>query len=481
MPERVLTSAFVPLSYGADKGLFLAKENKISLISDDLFNEVSKISNRPDHSEDYLLSIMTPSLIDTLFFDTSEVIHNLHSKPHIPRDCYHVTIELTKKCNLRCRYCFSSHLDNTIDNCDFNSNNISQMTDYLVRIAGSRHVSMSFYGGEPLLNYNIINKILNDAKIKGMKLSSVSLTTNLTILNEDVISILIKHNIKLLVSLDGYAEIHDLNRLFMTGKGSHAIVVRNLRKLMNSGFNKDNLNINCVVSPFTDLSKLIDYISTELSSLIDGDVFSKIGFSFICENNSSKRYIDTVPQECRLPTSLDYEAIINALDIFNVYANIIKTPEQLFVRNIWKKRIDKVLIMLFGQIDNYDISVNLCYPGDTQCYVSTEGKVYTCNFLCNQDELQIGTLEQGLIEPYCENLFLASQRLLEQCHFCWNKLFCSPCLARMYDYGRNSIDKDYFIRNHCVGEKELSSVILNSVFKLVRTRYDQIPQILSNI
>jgi hypothetical protein len=146
----------------------------------------------------------------------------------------------------------------------------------------------------------------------------------------------------------------------MTGKGSHAIVVRNLRKLMNSGFNKDNLNINCVVSPFTDLSKLIDYISTELSSLIDGDVFSKIGFSFICENNSSKRYIDTVPQECRLPTSLDYEAIINALDIFNVYANIIKTPEQLFVRNIWKKRIDKVLIMLFGQIDNYDISVNLC-------------------------------------------------------------------------------------------------------------------------
>jgi uncharacterized protein len=91
-----------------------------------------------------------------------------------------------------------------------------------------------FYGGEPLLNFKVIEQIVAAAEIKGSETRTFTdyhITTNGTLLSREIADFMDRHRFTVYFSIDGDAAHHDELRKYINGKGSFAEVERNLAYL----------------------------------------------------------------------------------------------------------------------------------------------------------------------------------------------------------------------------------------------------------
>lgn len=112
---------------------------------------------------------------------------------------------ITSDCNLACEYCFTRF------NKEFKREDSSigvgiAIVDFLLMNSTGKQVSLSFFGGEPLLKFKIMKDVVFHAETQAKharKEFSFSVTTNGTLLDKENLAFLKEHNVGLLISLDG--------------------------------------------------------------------------------------------------------------------------------------------------------------------------------------------------------------------------------------------------------------------------------------
>lgn len=139
-----------------------------------------------------------------------------------------VTINVTNDCNLRCPYCF----ENNKNKLKMNEDTIKKVLDkcyenYLMTNDAKFPFVVNFFGGEPFINFSVIETALKYAKEKNYNMT-FGVTSNLTILDDHMIDIIEEYELGILVSIDGIRAIHNRNRC-----NSYDIVKENVEKLMN--------------------------------------------------------------------------------------------------------------------------------------------------------------------------------------------------------------------------------------------------------
>jgi uncharacterized protein len=147
-----------------------------------------------------------------------------------------VWVHVTNECNLRCDYCYINKTSEKMD-ADVGYASI----DAIIRSAiygQFKHIKLKFSGGEASLNLGLVFQLDEYARGKASKVGlgyeSVVLSNGVA-LGEKGIKELIARNIRLMISLDGVGEAHDLQRKFINGQGSFEWVNRTLDKLATSG------------------------------------------------------------------------------------------------------------------------------------------------------------------------------------------------------------------------------------------------------
>lgn len=146
-------------------------------------------------------------------------------------------IEITKKCNLRCKHCYNSSGGELKEEIP-----LEKIIDILYYIKEKGLTSVALSGGEALL-HSKIEDILK--KTKELELQ-VMLLTNGTIYNEKIFSMLFKYNPEIQVSIDGpTAQANDEIR----GEGSFEKAVFFINELKKNGY-KNVININTVINKF---------------------------------------------------------------------------------------------------------------------------------------------------------------------------------------------------------------------------------------
>ncbi len=173
-------------------------------------------------------------------------------------------IELTEACNIRCTYCIFDETDKSERNHSDESISsevaLSSVDDFFKRTNGEE-AYIVFYGGEPLLNFDLIRSIVAHANSISSGKIKFSFTTNGVSLSRDKFQFLIDNDFKITVSVDGPKEIHDKRRVSKNGKGTFSIIEKNLTDLLrfNEEFYYSNIEFNCTISEIDDVRLINDF------------------------------------------------------------------------------------------------------------------------------------------------------------------------------------------------------------------------------
>ena len=153
-----------------------------------------------------------------------------------------LVLNVANKCNLHCSYCYEP------DTAKYSSSPVQMdwdtarhSIDFLFHKAGGNHeVSVCFFGGEALLNFKLLRAVVAYAEEKAQqeeKKVDFSLTTNATLLTDEMIDFFHAHRVGITVSMDGPEDLHDKRRFSLTArgekKGSYAQIIPRLQRLFD--------------------------------------------------------------------------------------------------------------------------------------------------------------------------------------------------------------------------------------------------------
>ena len=171
---------------------------------------------------------------------------------HPPLRLRTLVLMLTTSCNLACRYCYEGREEGCAPPGDgqerpgavaggeapreMSRESLRRGVAYLLDHAGvNRNVSVTFFGGEPLLRFPLIRTAVGEARRMARergKEISFSITTNGTLLTREIAGFLKENGVSVCLSIDGPREIHDRNRPYASGRGSYGDVARGIGLLM---------------------------------------------------------------------------------------------------------------------------------------------------------------------------------------------------------------------------------------------------------
>lgn len=152
------------------------------------------------------------------------------AKPIVKAICLHVAHD----CNLRCNYCFAGTGAFGGQRGLMDVATGKQAIDFVLEASAHRkHCEVDFFGGEPLLNYQMVKEVVRygkeAAQAKG-KTIKFTITTNGVLLSEEIQNFLEQEDISVVLSIDGRPEVHDRMRPYANGQGSYAQVAPRLQQ-----------------------------------------------------------------------------------------------------------------------------------------------------------------------------------------------------------------------------------------------------------
>lgn len=334
-----------------------------------------------------------------------------------------ILLNVTEDCNFRCTYCaFSGHYEYKRDHSDryMEFKTAKKAIDYYLSLIteGMKYTPLrdpviGFYGGEPLLNFKLIKKCVNYIK-KNYEFNNLqySITTNGSLLTENIAKWLIKHQFHLYVSLDGPEKEHNRCRVYKDGTGTFKDVMQNISMIMNMNYKK--ISLLPVYDIKSDLFKMEEFFS---STKIPQITF----VSPVDDSNTS--YYEQFTEEDYLDNS-----------------NQIKKAENYFLKNIENLNPkNNFFSHLFGESIRSDlcdtISLNkpdnmlkytaTCFPG-YKIFVSTDGTFYLCERVSTS--FPIGNVNEGLnygkivkmIQKYFDHMDKCNNcKIRTRCRFCF--------------------------------------------------------------
>lgn len=173
-----------------------------------------------------------------------------------------LTLIPTTGCNFRCVYCFEK--DKNYPNEVMSEQVMDEIINLIdTSLSDGGNLSISWYGGEPLLRFDILKKlrirIKNLVDKKNLNFDS-GIVTNGYLLNKEISDELVKLGVtNAQITIDGEKEIHDKKRFLVNGKGSFDKIIENLLNI-----NKElsvAIRVNVDKENIDNLSKFINYIN----------------------------------------------------------------------------------------------------------------------------------------------------------------------------------------------------------------------------
>lgn len=358
-------------------------------------------------------------------------------------------LKTTNQCNMRCKYCiYSDYYPHTISYSDnkmswrIAKKAIDSYFKYFLatnEVNRQRSPTIAFYGGEPLLGFDIIKKTIEYVGSTFSEYSThYTVTTNgLLLCDEEIASFLKENDVWIIVSIDGTKENHDRYRLALGQKLTYDTILT----AINSYFAQyNNIFSVCCYDFKSDLDLLVKFY--EQNDRSHGGTFphllrvSRINplFSTFYKDISQKTVKGYLLQENRWR---------------KVYLDCMIRGEKppLFVSCLFSQeylQIHERTKFLYGS-EFYSAPSGACVPGDKLC-IETDGSYQICEKVCSAG-LEFGSVATGLDHDRIFRIIDKYNILLqEHCSQCPVSRVCSLCYSLVKMESKFEFDSDSYCK-----------------------------------
>lgn len=300
-------------------------------------------------------------------------------------------LNISHDCNLRCQYCFGNGGDYGNQRVLMTKEVAKKCIDIWYKQIDEKCTlfEVNFFGGEPLLNQetliycvNYINGLFKNRKNK----VRYNITTNGTIVDERLLKLFQENHFRVSISIDGIEKIHDLNRKYVSGKGSFEDIAANVKK-----FRKYLPKISAQI---TLTKEGIPYLTDAVMELWNMGI-NMVRSNLVFDNTIRYTYDD-----------------------YKIYHNEIKRISELTYQNLINNRpyTYQNLVNKLKIIHNRKLNVNCFFWGGGAMIFSPEGERYRCyRFMEDeQHKLSDNIVELREKKPY-----------IDKCSECWAQLLCA--------------------------------------------------------
>lgn len=359
-----------------------------------------------------------------------------------------ITLGVTEDCNLRCKYCIytGSYAGSKLHARREMSLDVAKASiDYLSEhcVDSKPPVAVGFYGGEPLLNFELIEHIVPYCRSKIKKPLLFTLTTNGTLLNDEINRFLRDNCFSLLISVDGPKAVHDKYRYFKGSmKGSFDVVTNNLKRLreLDEGYFNSMVSLSMTLMPPVDLVS-VDKFVAELGVKPRVSLVQTYGTKLL-EQEMVDRYLGPEKSE-------DIRRKFARTAIDGTFMQRPLPNAHLFCRALYWGGLKKLHVRKY--YSGFDKGIfaytNLCIPGASKLFVTPDGHFYVCERVDGFKDLCIGDVKTGVNINKVVNLVQQFDEFRRKtCKNCWAIRFCSMCFATTYHFNGWDFEK---ISHYC--------------------------------
>ncbi|MBR1497550.1 MAG: thioether cross-link-forming SCIFF peptide maturase [Oscillospiraceae bacterium] len=322
--------------------------------------------------------------------------------------CLHVA----HTCNLNCAYCFASqgkfHGERALMSFEVGK----QALDFLMDHSGSRrNLEVDFFGGEPLMNWEVVKRLVAYARsVEGERGKNFrfTLTTNGMLVDGEVIDFCNREMSNVVLSLDGRKETHDRLRVDYAGRGSYDTVVPKFRRFVEVRGGKNYYMRGTFTHANPEFTKDLFHMA-------------ELGFTQL-----SMEPVVCAPGD---PAALTPEDI-----------GIVKEQYELLAKDMLRREKEGKPITFYHYM--LDLTGGPCiYKRISGCGSGTEymavtpwGDLYPCHQFVGEERWKLGDVWQGVTNTELREEFRGCNAYARpECADCWARLWCSGgCAANAY-------------------------------------------------
>jgi uncharacterized protein len=326
-----------------------------------------------------------------------------------------VVMNVTSKCNLACKYCYEYGEDKIIDvkspatwQPPFMSEETARQTVEfaLKESANSKQVHLTFFGGETLLNFKVLQSTVSYARQRAAEVGKemdFSLTTNATLLRPETIDWLVENNVAVTVSIDGPRNKQDDVRVFKNGKGSYDVAVPKIRELLQRHRTRPIGARVTLTRHNLDVRAIYDHLTQEIG-------FRDVGFA----------PVTTSPGRDWAIVDEGYSQMLSQFEslAWDFLECAVKGEHHGFT-NIREE---------LGELHKGSSKAFPCGAGIGLVGVATDGDLALCHRFAGSPEHELGSVHTGIDRDkqvsFLEKHHVASPTK-SVCHTCWARPMCA--------------------------------------------------------
>lgn len=337
---------------------------------------------------------------------------------HKPRN---IMLFVTEACNLACTYCYERTQGVHENPRNLRLEDAKVIVDsYLVETGNRTGITITFFGGEPLVNSHVIREVVDYSKQRAAMLGKTvgfTMTTNLTLLTEDMADFLAAERFHVMVSIDGRKEDHDRHRVTRDGRGTHDLVIYNFkmlcRKMRAAGTRlpKIRATLNADNSDPVAVEAYLRTLGTPLVVVgeSNGTSFNKRRVDVGVTLEQKKAIADRVAKSAQDVLS----QLESGAGLHGVSGNARQVIRKIHCELSRPRPHDKLRPALCGTCRNMKAA-------------TPDGSLYPCHRYVGMQSYKIGNVytggvEQDLVSKYYQKIYSV---FMSKCRYCWLRHLC---------------------------------------------------------
>ena len=345
-----------------------------------------------------------------------------------------ICLHVAHGCNMDCEYCFAGKGDYSGKSGIMSAEVGKRALDYLVENSGTRrHLEVDFFGGEPLINWDVCKEIVaygRELEKKHDKIFNFTLTTNGVLIDDDVIEFTNREMGNVVLSMDGRRDTHDRMRHSKTGEGTYDAIMDNFRALVEARTSDDPEKAEGRRS--SEYYMRGTYTAYNKDFAADVLAMADLGFR--------ETSIEPVVSAPDVPYALHEE------DLPQLYEEYEKLALEMLDR---EKKGEGFSFYHY----TVDLTGGPCiYKRVAGCGVATEylavtptGDLYPCHQFVGDDDMIVGNIYDGITHPETVDIFRNNNNIYtrDKCGSCWARLYCAGGCAANNFHSNGDINKVY--------------------------------------